>query len=69
MCPDERLDGLWGGGGVQEFIRDGGGEGGSPRDRKGLLNINSKGERLLGRWSSVEGRQSKSRGRNLMGPE
>lgn len=45
---------------MQEFIRDGGGEGSSPGDRMGLPNINSKGERLLGWCSSVEGRQSKA---------
>lgn len=54
---------------VQEFLSEGGGEGSSPGDRTGLPNINSEGERLLGRWSSVEGRQSKARGRNLVGPE
>lgn len=51
---------------MQEFISAGGSEGSSPGDRTGLPNINSEGERLLGRWSSVEGRQSKARGRNLM---
>lgn len=51
---------------MQEFISDGGSEGSIPGDRTGLPNINSEGERLLGRWSSVEGRQSKARGRNLM---